>query len=105
MDETVEQIVWASCMILRLLVGPLTMLHEVCICCYIFICLLSLHFPLVEALCSQVVDTIDEYFSLFSIQMATSNSCAAFTYYVSCITGTYLKSCVKDSETDSVSDP
>ena len=47
----------------------------------------------------QIADAIDEEFSLFSMQMATSHCCTAFDYEVSCIIGKYLNACVKASET------
>ena len=67
MDKTADQIFRAARMVLGLLVGRFSMLQEVCTCCYLFHCLLRPHFPLVESLCSQVIDTMDEYFSLFVI--------------------------------------
>ena len=47
----------------------------------------------------QIADAIDEEFSLFSMQMATSHCCTPFDYEVSCIKGNYLNACVKASET------
>ena len=48
-----------------------------------------------EPLHSQVVDTIDEDFSLFDMQMAAIHRCTEFDYDVLSIIGTYLNVFVK----------
>ena len=78
---------------------------EVGTCCYLLHRFLGPQCPLVEALWLQVVDTIDEDFALFCLQMGTNHRCTAFTYDVSCIMGNYLYACVKVSETVSLTDP
>ena len=100
-----KQIVRATCVILRVIVRPLTMQWDVGTCCYILHRLLRPQCPLVESLCFQVIDKIDKYFSLFALKMGTIHRCTEFAYDVSCIIGTYLNACMKASENVSISDP
>ena len=74
-------------MVLWVVVEPLTTQREVGTCCYLLHRLPRHQHILVEALCYQVIDAINEDFSLFSLQMATGHCCTAFAYDVSCIIG------------------
>ena len=91
--------------VLWVIVRTLTTQQEVGTCCYLLHRLLGPQCPLVESLCPKVVDSIDEDFDLFSLQMRTSHRCMAFAYDVSCIIGNYLNACAKVLTTISLTNP
>ena len=83
----------------------MTTQREVGICCYLIHRLLGPWCPLVESLRSHAINMINEKFSSFALQIATSHRRTEFAYDVSCIIGTYLNTCVKALATASVLDP
>ena len=78
-NDQADQISQTVRVILRVVVGPLTTQREVGTCCYLLHLILRTQCHLVEAPCSQVVDALDENFSLFALHMATSHCCMAFS--------------------------
>ena len=104
-NSQADHIFRAACVVLRVLVRPLTTKWEVGTCWYLLPCLIGPQFPLVESLLSQFVDAIEEDLSLLATQMATIHHCTAFAYDVFSVIGTYLNAYMKLSLTASMSDP
>ena len=104
-NSQANHIVRAERVVLRVISGPLTTQREVVTFCYLLHCLLGTQGSLCKALKLQIINTIDEKFDFFLIQMATIHRCTAFAYDVSCIMGDYLNYFVKALAMVLLSDP